>query len=220
LLPVSGNVGGKHETSLEEEWECDRLDSEIMVPRLSDVQAALRTEEVVAQIRRSKFNYRKRLYIITGVRIARGARLTRKVSRSRAGNAKIMVDLTAVSPVPLKVGPDVHVTRENEEVYSLKGSSDFVYAYRVCEVHYGKDVYTAPFNKGDIFAGGRNANEEGGDDEGDEGDEEDDEEVNVRILVEEIADSDFTGKTGSDEASKVNLLGAEDDEEFIMAASS
>jgi hypothetical protein len=220
LLPVSGNVGGKHETSQKERWEFDRLDSEIIVPRLPDVQAALEKDEVVAQIRRSKFDYRKRLYMITGVRIARGARLSRKDSKARGGNAKTMVDLAAVSPVPLKVGPEVHVMRENEGSYSFNGASDFVYAYRVCEVHYGKDVHTTAYNKGDTFADGKQAGEEGGDDGNGEDDEEDDEGENVHILVEKIADSDFAGITGSDEASEVELLGTEDEEQFIMAAAS
>lgn len=217
LLPVSGNVGGKRETSQEEEWEFDRLDSEIMVPRLSDVQAALRRDEVVAQIRRSKFDYRKRLYMITGVRIARGARLSRKDSKARGGNTKIMVDLATVSAVPLKVGPDVDITRENEESYSFKEASDFVYAYRVCEVHYGKDVHTTAYNRGDTFADGKEAGEEGGGDESGEDSENDNEEKTVHILVEKIADSDFAG---SGEASQAKLLGAADEEQFIISAAS
>jgi hypothetical protein len=96
-----------------------------MAPRLSDLQAALRKDDVAAQIRRSKFDYRKRLYMITGVRIARGARLSRKDSKTRDGNAKAMVDLVTVSVVPLKVGPKVEVTRENEGSYSFKEVSDF-----------------------------------------------------------------------------------------------
>jgi hypothetical protein len=220
LLPVSGNIGGKRETSQKERWEFDRLDSEIMVPRLADVQAALEKDEVVAQIRRSKFDYRKRLYMITGVRIARGARLGRKDSKARGGDGKTMVDLAPVSPVPLKVGPEVHVMRENDGSYSFNGASDFVYAYRVCEVHYGKDVHTTAYNKGDAFADGKQAGEDGGDDGNGEYDEEDYRGENVHILVEKIADSDFAGITGWDEASKMELLRTEDEEQFIMAATS
>lgn len=217
LLPVSGNVGCKREASQEEEWEFDSLDSEIMAPRLSDIRTALGTDEVVAQIRRSRFNYRKRLYMITGVRIARGARLSRKATKTRGGNAKIMVDLATVSVVPVKVGPDINVTRENEESYSFEETSDFVYAYRVCEVHYGKDVYTAAFNKGDTFK------EEGKawgseDNNGESEEDNEDEEENARIVVENITDCDHASTTRSGEGSKVEVIGIEDDEEFIMAA--
>jgi hypothetical protein len=58
---------------------------------------------------------------------------------------------------------------------------------------------------------------DGGDDEyEEEGDDIDYKEGNVHILVEKIADSDFVGTTGSDQASKREFLGAKDDEEFIM----
>lgn len=217
LLPVSGNVGGRREKSQNDGWEFDNLDSEIMIPRLSDIRTALGTDEVVAQIRRSRFNYRKRLYMITGVRIARGARLSRKATKTRGGNAKIMVDLATVSVVPVKVGPDINVTRENEESYSFEETSDFVYAYRVCEVHYGRDVHTKAFNKGDTFKEEDNVlDSEDSDDESGEDDE--GEEENVRIVVENITDWNNTGTTGSEEGYRVEVLGIEDDEEFVMAA--
>jgi hypothetical protein len=158
--------------------------------------------------------------MITGVRIARGARLSRKDSKARGDDAKTMVDLVAVSLVPLKVGPEVYVMRENEGSYSFNGASDFVYVYRVCEVYYGKDVYTTAYNKGDTFADGKQVGEEGGDDGNGEDDEEDDEGENICILVEKIADSVFAGLTGSDEASKAELLGTEDEEQFIIVAAS
>ncbi|KAG4433983.1 hypothetical protein IFR05_010532 [Cadophora sp. M221] len=207
-LPVSGNVGGKHETSHEQEWEFEKLEGEMTVPRQADVQAALEKPEIVAHLQRIKFDFRKRLYMITGVRIARGARYGSKDSKTRGGNAKIMVDLTAAG-VPVKVGPEVDVTRENSGAYSFEGASDFVYAYRVCEVHYGKSVYTKPYNKGDSFAGGKNSGEEG--ESQDDVDDEDDEKP-LQILVEKIAEQDFAGTTGTD----VKVLGTEKEEQFIM----
>ncbi|PVH72790.1 hypothetical protein DL98DRAFT_520314 [Cadophora sp. DSE1049] len=213
LLPVSGNVGGKHERFQEEEWEFEKLESEITVPRLAEVQAGLEKPEIVAYMQRIKFDFRKRIYMITGVRIARGARSSSQSSKTRGGNAKLMVDITAVGGVPLKVGPEVEVTRENEGAYSFDGAHDFVYAYRVCEVHYGKSVYTKSYNKGDSFADGKNAGEEGGGQEDNEEEDDDsDEEEPVQILVETIAEQEFAGTTGTD----VRVLGMEDDEQYVM----
>ncbi|KAH7333349.1 hypothetical protein BKA65DRAFT_507603 [Rhexocercosporidium sp. MPI-PUGE-AT-0058] len=211
LLPVSGNVGGKHETSHEKEWEFEKLESEINVPRIADVQAALEKPEIVAHLQRIKFDFRKRLYMITGVRIARGARSSSKDSKTRGGNATILGDLTALG-APVKVGPEVDVTRENSGAHSFKGASDFVYAYRVCEVHYGKSVYTKPFNKGDSFAGGKNTGEEGGSQNDDDAEGDEDDEEPLHILVEKIAEEDFAGTIGTD----ATILGAEEEDQFIM----
>jgi hypothetical protein len=105
LLPVEGDLGAHGHKSETAAWKFDRLESEIMVPRISHVRAALVTEGVTAQIKRSKFNFKKRLYMVTGVRIARGAKLTQSVSHSIGGNAKVLVDLTTFG-APAKVGPE------------------------------------------------------------------------------------------------------------------
>jgi hypothetical protein len=134
------------------------------------------------------------------------------------GNTKIMVDLATVSIVPLKVGPETDITKEKEEPYSCEGASDFVYAYRVCEIHYGKDVHAIPYNRGDTFADGKDAEQDGNDtDGGDDDSDGDDKEGDVRILVEKIADSDYAGTNAPDAATTVELLGNEDQEQFIMA---
>ncbi|KAK0111235.1 hypothetical protein ONS95_001609 [Cadophora gregata] len=165
-------------------------------------------------LQRSRFGFRKRLHMITGIRIARGARRSSKSSTTRGGNAKTMVDLTAVGGAPLKVGPEFEVTREKEGAYSFEGAQDFVYAYRVCEVHYGKSVYTKAYNKGDSFADGKNAGEEGLCQEDNDEDKYDDGDKDIpQILVENIAKQDFAGTAGTD----VTVLRGEEDEQFILA---
>lgn len=187
ILPIKSELGAKHHTSKSTTWHFDRLDSEVMIPHLQDVQAAIVREEVVAQINRNKFNFRKRLYMITGIRIARGAKLQQKSSMSMGANAKVGVDLAALGVAPTTVGPAVDVTSTNSENHSFKNSSDFVYAYRVCEIHYGKDVYVKPFNKGETFGVHKDAKADKVSDE-----ESEEEEELQRIVVEDMA-TDYTG---------------------------
>jgi hypothetical protein len=157
-----------------------------MIPRLPDVQAAISREEVVAQINRSKFNFKKRLYMITGVRVARGAKLHQKGSGFIGGNAGVGVDLGAFGVAPVTVGVGGAGQSTSSENYGFKKSSDFVFAYRVCEIHYGKDVYVKPYNSGETF--GTN---DGGD--GDELSEDEEEEKRQKIVVEDIEASDYSG---------------------------
>jgi hypothetical protein len=187
ILPVRGEVGSNTHKSQSLSWHFDRLETEIMVPRLSDVRTAISKDEVVAQINRNKFDFRKRLYMITGVRIARGARLVQSVSKAVGGVAKVGVDLTALTAAPLSVGPAAEISKTSRKDYSFNDASDFVYAYRVCEVHYGKDVYTMPYNRGDTFRLERDNELQTS------SEDEEDEEENPRVFVEKIDESDYTG---------------------------
>lgn len=186
LLPIQLELGANRSTSNDVSWHFERLDTEIMVPRLLDVQAALSKEEVVAQINRNKFDFRKRLYMVTGIRIARGAKLAQQMLRAVGADSKVGVDLTASAIAPVSVGEGESWESTKSTAYSFDGATDFIYAYRVCEIHYGKDVFVKPFNKGDTFGVGSN------DEEGLFEDDDDTEELQ-RIVVEGIDASDYTG---------------------------
>jgi hypothetical protein len=192
LLPVSGKIGGKHRRSQTEKWTFDKLESEIAFVSREDVQATLDRKEIIAHLQKGNFLFGKRLYMINGVRIAKGAKKSCENSKTRAGNAKVMADFMAVG-VPAKLGPEVEVTREDQESYSFEQDDPFVFAYRLCEVYYGKDVYTTPYIKGETFTVGKNLDEEGvSRQEDDDDDDEDDEDKNKKIRVEDIADEDFS----------------------------
>jgi hypothetical protein len=187
-----------------------------MIPRVPDVQAAIEREDVVAQINRSKFNFKKRLYMITGVRVARGAKMHQKGSESIGGNAGVGLDLGAFGVAPVTVGVGGAGQSTSSENYGFKKSSDFVFAYRVCEIHYGKDVYVKPYNSGETF----------GTNDGGDGDEpsEDEEEKLQKIVVEDIETSDFAG--GGAPHKSFSLPGEEkstdwgEEEEFVLAEDS
>jgi hypothetical protein len=209
MLPIGGDLGGKCRESKNISWHFDRLETEIIIPRLLDVQNAISKEEVVAQINRKKFDFRRRLYMVTGVRIARGARLHQSDSSMVGGEVKGSVNMTAPGAVPLSAGAAVDFSSKKTANYSFNDASDFVYAYRVCEIHYGRDVYTKPFNKGDTFGleHGR-GNESGNENDGD-GEE--------RIVVEKIEDSEYTGSEVPHQSFALELSDGTEQEELIMS---
>jgi hypothetical protein len=209
MLPIGGDLGGKFLNLKNVSWHFDRLETEIMVPRLLDVQTAISKEEVVAQINRKKFDFKRRLYMVTGVRIARGARLFQSDSRMVGGKVAASADLSVFSAVPLKSGSAVDFSSTKIANYSFNDASDFIYAYRVCEIHYGKDVYTKPFNKGDTFG-----LDHGGDDESSD---EDDEGGEERIVVEKIEDSEYTGSEVPHQSFDLKLSEETDQEELIVS---
>ena len=125
--------------------------------------------------------------MITGVRVARGAKLHQKGSESIGGNAGVGVDLGAFGVAPVTVGVGGAGQSTSSENYGFKKSSDFVFAYRICEIHYGKDVYVKPYNSGETFG----TNDDG---DGDELSENEEEEKKLqKIVVEDIEAADYFG---------------------------
>jgi len=213
MLPIQTDLTAEQHTTKSTTWKFDRIDSEIVVPRLQDVQNAVNREEVVAQINRKMFDFRKRIYMITGVRIARGARLSQQTPRTYGIKARVSVDLAVQAATPITLGPAGHISKTAANSYSFEGSSDFVYAYRVCEIHYGKDVHVRPYNKGETF---------GVDNAGDEIDDVDVDDAGhkqMRILVEKIASTDYNGAGVAHQSVPVRESEYEGDEEdeFIFA---
>ena len=56
--------------------------------------------------------------MITGVRVARGARLQQKSSSSTGANANVEVDLAALALAPVTVGPAADMKMRNSENHS------------------------------------------------------------------------------------------------------
>ncbi|KAL6403075.1 hypothetical protein AUP68_12407 [Ilyonectria robusta] len=130
LAPVTAELGSSRTTSNSLSWNFDRLEGQIFIPRIPYVTEALQSDSVVSQIKRSMFNFRKRLYIVTGVRIARGARMSDQRSCASGFNASLGVDGTAYG-VPATLGVDGGFSRASDTTNSFQGASDFVYAYRL-----------------------------------------------------------------------------------------
>lgn len=216
VLPIQADLKAEKQYSNSVIWNFDRIDSEIFIPRLQDIQDAVNREEVLTQIHRKKFDFRKRLYMITGVRVARGARLNQQFSKTYGGGARVGVDLAAFAAAPVTVGPSGDISNTVAENYSFKSSSDFVYAYRVCEVHYGKDVHVRPYSKGETF--GIDENEDDIDDTDDTDDAKDVGQKQMRMLVEKVADTDYDG---AGVAHQLRQLDPEcgDEDEFIFTES-
>lgn len=67
-----------------------------------------------------------------------GAKANSSANNKSKFKAGVEVDATAVSAVPVSVGPEFENTRGNKEEVAWDGSSDFVLAYRVQKVTVSK----------------------------------------------------------------------------------
>ena len=76
----------------------------------------------------------KSLYIITGVKIARGARSVIRAEQAVGMDVRLGADATMFTGVPVQGGPAFSFENARGEVFQFGGSSDFVFAYRLLRI--------------------------------------------------------------------------------------
>lgn len=112
----------------------DKLETIQFFPR----EDYIRTCVEVGAVRRflEKSRYKKPVYIITGLKIVRGASAKTLAGRSVGGSLGVEIDGTVWSggSVPVSGGPEISATVSQRQGTSWDGSSDFVLAYRVRKV--------------------------------------------------------------------------------------
>lgn len=94
-----------------------------------------------------KSRYRKPVYVITGIKIVRGANAKTCQNRSKGGETKVEADLTTISGAPIALGPEVNFRTESTTEMCFGGSSDFVFAYRVRKILVAKKDSTIKRDK-------------------------------------------------------------------------
>ncbi|KAI8262374.1 hypothetical protein K4K58_000598 [Colletotrichum sp. SAR11_239] len=95
----------------------------------------------------------KPIYLITGIKIARGASVNTKNTTTDSGKIEMKVD-TSGGGVPVEVGPEVRFEIEENRVISCDGSSDYIFAYQLTKIKpkkKGKDFKNQSFVKGAVF---------------------------------------------------------------------
>lgn len=104
-------------------------------------------ENVQAYFEGSRFS--KSVYMIVGLKIAKGAKVSKGSERNRETTAKLMLDGTA-GGVPFKVGPQAEVKGKREESTKWRDEKSFVFAYRLRKItcKKGKVVKDVEYNKG------------------------------------------------------------------------
>lgn len=139
------------EISNSSSWEFTQLDSQTFFPRLSYVTEALNSDSVLEQIKQGRFDFRKSLFMVTGVRVARGARPCKDFSEDSTGTAKVGIDPAIAGGVVLTAGVKDGIDNPRSTFSPLLGASDFVYAYRLAEISYSRSDLTNVHGIGETY---------------------------------------------------------------------
>lgn len=127
------------------------MKTEWFLPSKAFIKASVKNTNVVDFLEQT--NFRKPVYIITGLKTVEGASVTTVNSKGRGVIAKIGFDGTPAA-VPVTVGPEVERNIEESKTASFKKSSPVVFAFQLAVVrcNEGKgDVLVKDYTKGALF---------------------------------------------------------------------
>ncbi|KAK5993702.1 hypothetical protein PT974_07138 [Cladobotryum mycophilum] len=141
ILGLGVEAGADWKKSQQEEFTFERIVTNQFVPRDEYIQRCIEAPAVRRFLDKSR--YRKPVYIITGIKVAYGAKAGSEQSVAHDGKLALSVDSAVLGGFTgnvsaLAVEPQVEHKSVASGSTSWQGSSDFVFAYRVTRVRVAK----------------------------------------------------------------------------------
>lgn len=130
-------------------WHFKKLESQVFSPSLDYVGNAMRHGDVQASLK--KWLFKRRVYMVTGVRIVSGASMKRK------DQSAISASISAEAPLDESVsaGAEGGIASSSVDSEEFDKATDFVFAYRLNEVSYRGKVKHKPYTGGETESSGR-----------------------------------------------------------------
>lgn len=124
------------------------METQRITPDAEYIRRAIRDRRVQEHLTRARF-FRKHVYMITGIIIARGASAVVKDMKSHKFQGHIAVNLAATG-APIEVGPTGSYATSRGRHESFDIASDFVLAYSLRKISYDSDgrVRDRSYHKG------------------------------------------------------------------------
>ena len=145
-IPVQFQIGSAKLCLQNLDWHFEKLESRIISPDLAYVTEAMRHGDVEESLRNWRNPFKRRVYMVTGVRIVSGARLQREktVSTKHIGAAE-----GATPDLSISAGTHASFATSAAESEEFDRASDFVFAYRLNEVDYRGKISHRPYVNGE-----------------------------------------------------------------------
>jgi hypothetical protein len=138
VLGIGGDISFKSPMGEGAAFLCDELQTNFFVPTHEYLQSAMKSKGVKRFLEASR--YKKPLYIVTGLKIARGASCMERSSMD--GTAKLVVEEGIA--VGLATGPGASLARDT---IHWQIASDFVFAYQLRKVAFKKVDSLNPYGE-------------------------------------------------------------------------
>ena len=129
VFGVGGDIAGNFEKEDEDIFKFEKLETFFIKPTKDYINESMRAPAVTKFLQENPKT--KSAFMITGVKIARGASAMAKKIRDVGGDATIAASATPFTGVPVSGGPKTSFKNRIVNKQGFTGSSDFVYAYRL-----------------------------------------------------------------------------------------
>ncbi|KAL6818998.1 hypothetical protein V8C40DRAFT_252229 [Trichoderma camerunense] len=171
-LPVGPEVNVAHSNKTKSIFAFDTVTTLAFEPTQEYVQEAVKAPTIQTWLRepKQKFAPSVSLYLVTGMKLVKGARIKYSTSQSTKVSGNIGIDVPALATT---FGPKGRWNSANDDETEINRESEFVFAFRVKRLKFGRKLAVEEYNKGAFLAIG---------DEKDDG---------ISVLVEDVDGSDI-----------------------------
>ncbi|KAI8948831.1 hypothetical protein F4801DRAFT_435435 [Xylaria longipes] len=179
-LPLGPEVNVDHSNETVNAFAFDSVTTLAFEPTREFVEEAIKAPAVQTWLREPKQRFAPvvTLFLVTGMKLVKGARIKYSTSRNNAVTGNIGINMHALGAT---FGPKGHWVSTGNDCTEINRESEFVFAFRVKRLKFGRKLKLEEYNKGAFLAIG--------------GKQEDDD----AVLVEDVDGSDIeTAKTVSD----------------------
>ncbi|KAK9423694.1 hypothetical protein SUNI508_13943 [Seiridium unicorne] len=149
-LPLGSEVNIDYASKTASIFAFDTMTTLAFEPTQEYVEDAVKAPAVQAWLRepKQKFAPFSSLFLVTGIKIVRGAKIKYSTSRSTTVGGNLGIDVAAFGTT---LGPKGHWTSANEDVTESNRESEFVFAFRVKRLKFGQRLKLQEYNKGALM---------------------------------------------------------------------
>jgi hypothetical protein len=134
IIGLSAEVDVSRSKGKDEVYRCKVLETQYFQPDDAYILANLQNPRVQGYVK-TGWPVKKSVYMITGLKIARGVSAETEVSEEYGVGGKVGVDATAFTGgVPVSGGPKGKWSSKSSEGIGFGGSEDFVFAFRLIKI--------------------------------------------------------------------------------------
>ncbi|KAI4267050.1 MAG: hypothetical protein LQ337_008547 [Flavoplaca oasis] len=150
VMGAGGDVGFTHGIIDVRTYQFDRLETQTFWPTEEYVKASIASKAVQDFLKSKKFFHN--VYMVTSIKIAHGANISRSAMRNHGLFAQLGVDGTTAG-IPISAGPQGDLGWGTTKTSSFDRESGFVFAFRLREVRYTtkRGLKQSEFVKGALF---------------------------------------------------------------------
>lgn len=159
-LPIGPEGDLEHTKKTANTFAFDTVTTIAFEPTQEYVEEAVKAPAVQAWLKepRQKFALVSELFVVTGMKIVKGAKIKYSSSQNTKVKGNIGIDVPTLG---MTFGPKGNWTSTNDDTTESTRESEFVFAFRVKRLRFGRRLKLEQYNKGAFMSiGGKEDNEE------------------------------------------------------------